>query len=181
MAAGSTKRLIVVSNRLPYVLEKQNGDKWTLRPGSGGLVSALLPVLRDRGGVWIGWPGPAKDVPGVAEIFREASRGAGYALRPLSLTQEEVDNYYHGYSNECVWPLFHDFQSRCQFNPEYWHAYVKVNRKFAEALALDCDADDFVWVHDYQLMDVAHHVRETTCSADLAFFLHVPFPLPTYS
>jgi trehalose 6-phosphate synthase/phosphatase len=178
VAAGSTKRLIVVSNRLPYVLEKQNGDKWTLRPGSGGLVSALLPVLRDRGGVWIGWPGPAKDVPDIAAIFREASRGAGYTLKPLSLTQEEVDNYYHGYSNECVWPLFHDFQSRCQFNPEYWHAYVKVNRKFAEALASDCDADDFVWVHDYQLMDVAHHVRETTCSADLAFFLHVPFPPP---
>ena len=178
MAAGSTKRLIVVSNRLPYVLEKQNGDKWILKRGSGGLVTALLPVLRDRGGVWIGWPGTAKDVPNVAEFFRDASREAGYALKPLSLTQEEVDNYYHGYSNECVWPLFHDFQSRCEFNPEYWHAYVKVNRKFAEALASDCSADDFVWVHDYQLMDVAHHVRETACSANLAFFMHIPFPPP---
>ncbi len=57
MAEQSTQRLVVVSNRLPYVLEKQNGEKWTLKPGSGGLVTALLPVLRDRGGVWIGWPG----------------------------------------------------------------------------------------------------------------------------
>ena len=57
-------------------------------------------------------------MPNVAEFFRDASREAGYALKPLSLTQEEVDNYYHGYSNECVWPLFHDFQSRCEFNPE---------------------------------------------------------------
>jgi len=178
VAAGSTKRLVVVSNRLPYVLEKQNGDKWTLTPGSGGLVTALHPVLRDRGGVWIGWPGVTDEVPNVEQIFREAARGAGYALEPVSLTQDEVDKYYRGYSNESVWPLFHDLQSRCEFDPEYWNAYVKVNRKFAEALAHDCRVDDFVWVHDYQLMDVAHHVRETACAADLAFFLHIPFPAP---
>jgi trehalose 6-phosphate synthase len=178
VAAGSTKRLIVVSNRLPYVLENHGRDKWTLKPGSGGLVTALLPVLRDRGGIWIGWPGTTEQVPGVAEIFHGASREAGYVLEPVPLTHEEVEKYYHGYSNESVWPLFHDLQSRCEFDPEYWHTYVRVNRKFAEALAADCRPDDFVWVHDYQLMDVAHHVRETSCSADLAFFLHIPFPAP---
>ena len=178
MAAEPTKRLIVVSNRLPYVLENHNRDEWTLKPGSGGLVTALLPVLRDRGGIWIGWSGITEDVPGMDEIFREASREAGYLLKPVSLTQEEVARYYHGYSNESVWPLFHDLQSRCEFDPEYWHAYVKVNRKFAEAMAGECGGDDFVWVHDYQLMDVAHHLREMDCSADLAFFLHIPFPAP---
>jgi trehalose-6-phosphate synthase len=178
VTAGSTKRLIVVSNRLPYVLEKHNGDKWALKPGSGGLVTALLPVLRNRGGIWIGWPGVTDEVPNVNQIFRDAARGAGYALEPVSLTQEEVDKYYHGYSNESVWPLFHDLQSRCEFDPEYWHAYVKVNRKFAETLARDCRPDDFVWIHDYQLMDVAYHVRAMACPADLAFFLHIPFPAP---
>ncbi len=179
MADGSTKRLIVVSNRLPYVLE-HNHDKnrWTLKPGSGGLVTALLPVLRDRGGVWIGWTGTTEEVPGVTEIFHGASREAGYVLEPVSLCQEEVDRYYHGYSNETVWPLFHDLQSQCEFEPDYWHAYVKVNRRFAEALAADCHPDDFVWVHDYQLMDVAHHAREVSCVVDLAFFLHIPFPPP---
>jgi len=178
VSPGSTRRLIVVSNRLPYVLENENGDKWSLKPGSGGLVTALLPVLRNRGGIWIGWPGTTQDVPGATEIFHGASREAGYTLEPISLTQEEVDKYYHGYSNESVWPLFHDLQSRCEFEPEYWHAYVKVNRKFAEVLASTCQADDFIWIHDYQLMDVAHHMRECGSSADLAFFLHIPFPPP---
>jgi alpha,alpha-trehalose-phosphate synthase [UDP-forming] len=178
VAIGSTKRLIVLSNRLPFVLERQDGNRWGLKPGSGGLVTALHPVLRDRGGIWIGWSGVTEEVPGSEAIFREAAREAGYSLEPVALTQEEVDKYYHGYSNESLWPLFHDLQTRCEFDPEYWHAYVKVNRKFAEALATDCHPDDFVWVHDYQLVDVAHHVRELGCSANLAFFLHIPFPAP---
>lgn len=168
----------MVSNRLPYVLENNTRDKWTLKPGSGGLVTALVPVLRDRGGIWIGWSGTTEEVPGMDGIFREASREAGYLLKPVSLTEEEVDRYYHGYSNETIWPLFHDLQSRCKFDPEYWHTYVKVNRKFAEALCEECGPGDFVWVHDYHLMDVAHHVREIGCTADLGFFLHIPFPAP---
>jgi trehalose 6-phosphate synthase/phosphatase len=178
VAAESTKRLIVVSNRLPYVLENHNRGIWTLKPGSGGLVTALLPVLRDRGGVWIGWSGTTEQAPGIAEVFRGASHEAGYALEPIALSQEELDGYYHGYSNETLWPLFHDLQSRCRFDPDYWRTYIKVNRRFAEALASACRPDDFVWVHDYQLADVAHHLREMSCSANLAFFLHIPFPAP---
>ncbi len=178
MTEERTKRLIVVSNRLPYILENNARDKWTLKPGSGGLVTALLPVLRDRGGIWIGWSGTTEEVPDIDDIFRGASREAGYILKPISLTQEEIDRYYHGYSNETIWPLFHDLQSRCQFNPEYWHTYVKVNRRFADSLAEESGPDDFVWVHDYQLMDVAHHMRERGSVADLAFFLHIPFPAP---
>jgi trehalose 6-phosphate synthase/phosphatase len=178
MTNGPAKRLIVVSNRLPYILESHGRDAWSLRPGSGGLVSALMPVLRDRGGVWIGWSGVSDAVQGMADIFRGASREAGYVLRPVDLTAEEVENYYHGYSNEAVWPLFHDLQSRCNFEPDYWRAYVKVNRKFAEAILSESDGDDFIWIHDYQLMDVAHHMREQGSTADLAFFLHIPFPAP---
>ncbi len=178
MTPESAKRLIVVSNRLPYVLENHGRDAWTLKPGSGGLVSALMPVLRDRGGVWIGWSGISDAIPGMTEIFKGASREAGYLLKPVDLSAEEVENYYHGYSNESVWPLFHDLQSRCNFEPDYWRAYVKVNRKFAEAIAEESDEDDFIWIHDYQLMDVAHHMRESGSKADLAFFLHIPFPAP---
>lgn len=178
MTAEASKRLIVVSNRLPYVLEKGGGDRWMLKPGAGGLVTALLPVLRNRGGTWIGWPGIFEDVPALDQVFAEAARDAGYALRPIPLSSDEVDKYYHGYSNESIWPLFHDLQSRCEFDPEYWHAYVKVNRKFAEALAHECRPDDFVWVHDYQLLDVGHHLRELQCEVEVAFFLHIPFPSP---
>ena len=169
MAAQSTKRLVVVSNRLPYVLEKQNGEKWTLKPGSGGLVTALLPVLRDRGGVWIGWPGVTDEVRNLREVLREAARGTGYAFEPVVLSRDEIDKYYHGYSNESIWPLFHDLQSLCKFDPAYWPAYVAVNAKFAQVLAANCHPEDFIWIHDYQLMDVARHARQADCRADLAF------------
>jgi trehalose 6-phosphate synthase/phosphatase len=171
------KRLIVVSNRLPYVLARKEGS-WQLSPGSGGLVTALHPVLRDRGGTWIGWPGVTEDVPQLTEILQQRTADAGYALRPVVLTRDEVDRYYHGYSNETIWPLFHDLPTQCIFDPEYWPAYVKANRKFAETMGADCGPDDFVWVHDYQLMDVGHHARELGCCADMAFFLHIPFPAP---
>ncbi|MCL5735894.1 MAG: trehalose-6-phosphate synthase [Actinobacteria bacterium] len=178
MTAQPSSRLIVVSNRLPYVRHLKKGEKWALEPGSGGLVTALLPVLRDRGGTWIGWSGVTENVSRIDDIFRNASRGAGYELRPVSLSQEEVDKYYHGYSNETLWPLFHDLQSRATFDSEYWHTYVKVNRKFAETLAGECTDGDFVWIHDYQMADVAHHLREMGCQANLGYFLHIPFPSP---
>jgi len=173
-----TQRLVVVSNRLPYVLTRTDDGSWGLAPGSGGLVTALHPVLRDRGGTWIGWPGVTETVPDLRRILRNAAREAGYAFEPVLLTADEMEKYYHGYSNEIIWPLFHDLQGRCDFDPEYWPAYVGVNRKFAQALMNHCGPQDFVWVHDYHLMDVAHHARERNCEADLAFFLHIPFPPP---
>ena len=178
MTPESSKRLIVVSNRLPYALEKGTGDKWKLKPGSGGLVTALLPVLRNRGGLWIGWPGVYDEVPHMQEVFAQAAQGAGYALHPVTLSREEVDKYYHGYSNESIWPLFHDLQDRCQFDPDYWHTYVKVNRKFAQVLNDNSREEDFVWIHDYQLMDVGHHLRDMNRQVEMAFYLHIPFPSP---
>ncbi len=169
-------RLVVVSNRLPYVLEKQGDGQWGLKPGSGGLVTALLPVLRDRGGVWIGWPGVTDHVPGIEGILGEAVGPTGYAFEPVLLTRDEVDRYYHGYSNETIWPLFHDLLWQCQFNPEYWPMYVVVNGKFARALTSQSRPEDFVWIHDYQLMDVARQARAAGCRASMAFFLHIPFP-----
>jgi len=177
MNAGATKRLIVVSNRLPFVLDRK-GDEWNLKPGSGGLVTALVPVLRDRGGVWIGWDGAPGSTPEVPEAFEKASRKTGYRLKAITLSQDEIDRYYHGYSNESIWPLFHDLLNQCTFRPEFWPAYMKVNRKFAHAISTVTKKDDFVWVHDYQLMDVAHHLRDSGHTARLAFFLHIPFPSP---
>ena len=171
------ERLIVVSNRLPYVL-KRKPDGWGLKAGSGGLVTALLPVLRDRGGLWIGWPGVTEPVPQLNDILQEAAADAGYSLKPVLLSSDDYDRYYNGYSNETIWPLFHDMESQCNFDPEYWHAYVKVNRRFAEAVAQEAGPSDFVWIHDYQLLDVAHHLREDKNCPDLAFFLHIPFPPP---
>ncbi len=169
-------RLIVVSNRLPFVIQNQSDGGPRLVPGSGGLVTALAPVLRNRGGMWIGWPGQTGDISELARILADATNEAGYTLIPISLTREEYDKFYCGYANETLWPLFHDLQWQCHFDPEYWHAYVAVNRKYAETIMRHGQPDDFTWVHDYHLMYVAQALRELGFQSSLAFFLHIPFP-----
>jgi trehalose 6-phosphate synthase len=168
-------RLLVVSNRLPIVLERKK-DQWTLKPGSGGLVSALAPVLSNRGGVWIGWPGLALDEGGDWERVLEGDRQErGYELVPVLLSEDEVKGFYEGFSNGILWPLFHDLLDRCDFEPSYWYAYLKVNEKFAESVIEQSGEDDFIWVHDYQLIHVAYYIRERE-ERQVGFFLHIPFP-----
>src|SRR5256884_7669615 len=167
-------RLIVVSNRLPFALDSTGEDLWTVTPATGGLVSAIEPVLRERGGTWIGWPGIAGEIPG--EPLAEATRNAGYKVVPVALSETERDEFYYGYSNGVIWPLFHDLQNFCNFEPAYWEAYKEVNDHYADAIANCSQPDDFIWVHDYHLMYVAQALRERGVSAALTFFLHIPFP-----
>lgn len=170
-------RLIVVSNRLPYAF-KRGARGWRAEPGSGGLVTALLPVLRDRGGTWIGWPGASGPAREFRPALAAAGAKAGYTLVPVSLTDEELGNFYHGFSNEVIWPLFHDLPSFCNFDPQYWRSYRSVNAKYAKVVHARAAAGDFVWVHDYQLMTLAAELRRLGTRARLAFFLHIPFPAP---
>ncbi|HVT59402.1 MAG TPA: trehalose-6-phosphate synthase [Thermoanaerobaculia bacterium] len=170
------RRLLVVSNRLPIVLEKK-GASWTLKAGSGGLISALAPVLSHRGGLWIGWPGLALERGGAWEsLMAEGFRERGYDLLPVLLTEDEVKGFYEGFSNAILWPLFHDLTGRCDFQPSYWYTYLEVNRKFAEAVLEQSRRDDFIWVQDYQLIHVAEFVRQQTAQRRIGFFLHIPFP-----
>ena len=99
-------RLIIVSNRLPFALDSAGEDLWTVTPATGGLVSAVEPVLRERGGVWIGWPGIAGKIP--KEPLAKATRNAGYKVVPVALSETERDEFYYGYSNGVIWPLFAD-------------------------------------------------------------------------
>jgi len=165
---------VAVSNRLPIeVIHDTEG--WHVRSGSGGLVTSLAPVLRDRGGFWIGWPG-AQQVSDFRDLLKEASRGSGYTLIPVSLTDQEIHGYYHGFANEIVWPLFHDLFTRCSFRPDYWYAYKSVNEKFARMIARVSEPKDYVWVHDYHLMYVARNLKKMEVPRRLGFFLHIPFP-----
>jgi trehalose 6-phosphate synthase len=170
-------RLIIVSNRLPFALDSAGEDLWTVTPAVGGLVSAVEPVLRERGGTWIGWPGIAGKIP--QGPLAEATRDAGYNVVPVGLSETERDEFYYGYSNEVIWPLFHDLQNFCNFEPAYWQAYKQVNERYADAIIRNSRADDFIWVHDYHLMYVAQALRERSTSQNLSaltFFLHIPFP-----
>jgi trehalose 6-phosphate synthase len=170
-------RLITISNRLPIVAGRDPAGEWRIEPGAGGLINALAPVLRDRGGVWIGWPGTVEeDALEIETLLRRATVDAGAALKPVTLTAEERDKFYLGFSNEVIWPLFHDFQSRCNFDPTYWTAYESVNRKFAQVAARNSRPGDYIWVHDYHLINVASELRALGMTNALGFFLHIPFP-----
>jgi trehalose 6-phosphate synthase/phosphatase len=178
-ARPQKQRLIVVSNRLPIVLSRTADDQWRSQPGTGGLITALTPLLSQRSAMWIGWPGTVEEQAADLEVaLAQATEEFGYALAPVTLTQRERDEFYLGFSNEIIWPLFHDLLTRCNFNPSYWRTYEAVNRKFARVIAQTARSDDFIWVQDYHLIDVASALRELRVDAAIGFFLHIPFPPP---
>ena len=168
-------RLVVVSNRLPVVLKKE-GESWRVNPGAGGLVTALAPVLSNRGGLWIGWPGTSdpgavtylQDNPGVKEV--------GYTLCPVPLSPEEEELYYRGFANSLIWPLFHDLLLRASFNPAFWRTYQTVNERFAQTIARHTRPEDYIWVQDFHLMLVARDMKQQGLQRRTGFFLHIPFP-----
>lgn len=170
-------RLLVVSNRLPVALFYEDGQ-WKGRPASGGLVNALNPVLRNRGGFWAGWPGTdgRASLSTIREILGPVSEESGYRFLPVMLTESEVNEFYHGFSNSVLWPLFHDLQSRCDFSPSYWDGYLKSNGKFAKVVLKHSKEDDFIWVNDYQLIPLGAMLRGKNPLLRASFFLHIPFP-----
>jgi trehalose 6-phosphate synthase len=169
-------RLLVVSNRLPVTIDYAGGE-YKVQPSSGGLVTALDSVLRRHGGTWIGWAGADtnEELAGVLEL---ASMHNAYRLEAVPLSESEVVNFYLGFSNEVIWPLFHDLQSKCNFDPAYWHCYCAVNQRFAAATAQLAKPDDFVWIHDYHLTLVARYLRARQFNGGIGFFQHIPFPPP---
>ncbi len=172
---NSGGRLIVVSNRLPVSVERA-GDSYEMYPSSGGLVTALRAVLRDYEGCWIGWAGTEYS-PAVEDLLRSYPE-ADFQIQPVFLTEKERAQFYSGFSNEIVWPLFHDLQSQCNFDPDYWDSYVRINERFADRISKVARDQDFVWVHDYHLTRVAACLRERGLRCNLAFFQHIPFPSP---
>jgi trehalose 6-phosphate synthase len=160
---------IVVANRLPVDLERlpDGTERWKHSPG--GLVSALAPFLRSHSGAWVGWPG----VPG-AEVGKFSDDGIW--LHPVTLTADEVRDYYEGFSNATLWPLYHDVVATPVFDRGWWDSYVKVNRRFADACAEVAADGAIVWVQDYQLQLVPAMLREQRPDLRIGFFLHIPFP-----
>jgi trehalose 6-phosphate synthase/phosphatase len=170
----SGKRLLVVSNRLPVVII-EDGEQWKVEPASGGLITALTPVMRENRGTWVGWPGCGSEAP-AASLLNEYNAKQDYELKEVTLTVEDIQKFYRGFSNRTIWPLFHDLLGHCKFDAEEWAAYVDVNRRFAKTIAGLVEPDSFIWVHDYQLMLVGHFLREMNIDRHISYFLHIPFP-----
>ena len=164
--------VVVASNRLPFTFAR-TAKGLERRRSPGGLVSALDPVLRRRGGTWIGWPGG--EVPDRGPL---AEADLPYRIHPIHLSEKEIKSYYHGFSNRTLWPLLHSLPARAHFDRRQWEHYVVVNQRFAEAALAESESADgaLVWVHDYQLMLAPGNVRQARADARLAFFLHIPFP-----
>jgi alpha,alpha-trehalose-phosphate synthase [UDP-forming] len=165
-------RFLVVSNRLPYQITLEGDGVRTTR-GVGGLVTALDPIVKRVGGTWIGWSGSYDDLP---EAVTVPGAERDYNLRVVSLTPDEVEGFYLGYSNKGLWPLFHYFQEYCEFSQKQWTVFRDVNRKFADAILREYREGDLIWIHDYHLMLVPGMLREALPEAQIGFFLHVPFP-----
>jgi trehalose 6-phosphate synthase/phosphatase len=168
------KRLIVVSNRLPIVISKEN-DQWGIQPGSGGLITALTPILKENKSLWVGWPGTGGKAP-IRKLLDQFGSEQGYKLVGIPLSQQEIERYYWGFSNGTLWPLLHDLLGYCKFNLEDWQTYVAVNKKFARAIKKLNRENDIIWVHDYQLSMVGHFLKKLKVRQPLAYFHHIPFP-----
>jgi len=160
---------VVVANRLPVDLERlpDGTERWKHSPG--GLVSALEPFLRSHSGAWVGWPG-------VADADVAPFEDDGLLLHPVELSAKEVEDYYEGFSNGTLWPLYHDVVAQPAFHRHWWNAYVKVNQRFADATAKVAAQGATVWVQDYQLQLVPAMLREQRPDLKIGFFLHIPFP-----
>lgn len=165
--------LIVVANRLPV---SRSGDGW--EPSSGGLVTALRPVMDAAGGAWIGWDDDAAGVPSRVD-------GLACDLHAVALTREQVAAYYHGFANRTLWPLFHDLAAQPVIDRQWWRDYRDVNRRFAEVAveaarttAHGSTTTPIIWVQDYHLMLVPGMIRSMMPEAAIGFFLHTPFPPP---
>jgi len=194
------RRLLIVSNRLPFTAIEQEGDL-TLAPSSGGLVSGLTAYLNSRkqasGGppadspplpaldgphaangvaqsyLWLGWPGAT-----VAEDKQDAlkAKAAEFNAYPVFIAEDEMEDFYHGFCNSTIWPLFHYFSMITYYHQDQWETYRRVNERYADAVMQVIRPNDVVWVHDYQLMLLPALILERVPDAQIGFFLHIPFP-----
>jgi trehalose 6-phosphate synthase/phosphatase len=169
-AARHKSKLVTVSNRLPVTLRRGPRGSERVR-STGGLVAAFGPLLEERGGLWVGWPGTElRD----GETLSEPRDP--YQIEPVHIPRGEVKGYYHGFSNRALWPLFHTMPVRASFKSSEWETYERVNERFAEATAASLEPGDSVLINDYQLMMTPARLRRLAPETAIGFFLHIPFP-----
>ncbi|HEX4373917.1 MAG TPA: bifunctional alpha,alpha-trehalose-phosphate synthase (UDP-forming)/trehalose-phosphatase [Puia sp.] len=176
-------RLIIISNRLPFSVDR-DGDKVTVRQSSGGLVSAIKSYFENTSEkektitekLWVGVADfPQEDWRAVE---KEQNENGDFEVLPLFAFNDKqlYEDYYNGFSNSVLWPLFHYFSSLAEYKTNYFEAYMKVNLFFADQLTPILRPDDIIWIHDYQLMLLPQLLRGENPELSIGFFLHIPFP-----
>lgn len=175
-------RLIIVSNRLPFTVRVERNEL-VYTASTGGLVSGLGTFLesteRDLASVgehiWVGWPGG--NVEGAQRDIVRNYALKEFKAHPVFLSETDMDQFYHGFCNKTIWPLFHYFPSYVEYSEDFWRIYQRVNEIFCDAVAEIVQADDLVWIHDYHLMLLPHLLKvRLSANIPIGFFLHIPFP-----
>jgi trehalose 6-phosphate synthase/phosphatase len=175
------RRLVIVSNRLPFSISMDN-DHVAFHPSAGGLVTGLASFQESREHtsalpseyLWVGWPGSSVDDSLREQVTQEAL--AKFQAYPVFLTEEQMEKFYLGFCNATIWPLFHYFTSYAVYQPPFWEQYKQINQLFADALNAVLRPDDIVWVHDYHLMLLPRLLKARHSPLSVGFFLHIPFP-----
>jgi trehalose 6-phosphate synthase len=175
-SVSPSRDLLVVSNRLPE-LRHAEGEEGERKKNVGGLISALEPALRSRHGMWLGWSG--RTVPSsepVTSGVSDENGGASVQLAWVDYTEAWYRDYYSGFCNGTLWPLFHSFPSRVTISDEGWTAYKEVHDAFADLASQLTSRRSTIWAHDYHLLLFARAMRQRGHVGPLGHFLHIPFP-----
>lgn len=168
-------RLIIAANRLPISVSKRKGE-FHIAPSPGGLAAGLASLPESLKRVWIGWPGVSGETlktEGKEQIRAEL---AAKDCVPVFLSQRQIEQYYLGFCNKTIWPLFHYFPVRTAFEQDFWRSYKHVNSLFCDELMEIIEPGDSVWVHDFQLMLLPQLLRERAPELSIGYFLHIPWP-----
>ncbi|MBK5202350.1 MAG: bifunctional alpha,alpha-trehalose-phosphate synthase (UDP-forming)/trehalose-phosphatase [Prolixibacteraceae bacterium] len=167
-------RLFIIANRLPIKIFRDDNGKIQFQDSEGGLVTGLNSLNTKLEKHWIGWPG--MNVDNKKERLSVKERLGEKNYHPIFLSAKQIKDYYEGYSNSTLWPLFHYFYSYIEFENRYWEAYKKVNSIFAENTLDIIRPGDIIWVQDYQLMLLPKLLRDKMPDINIGYFHHVPFP-----
>lgn len=173
------KRLILVSNRLPFQLVEKDGEV-VLKQSDGGLVTALKGYFEQEATagkfdkkLWVG----SADFPEKRwRTSRKNPDNHSFDIDPLFINSKTYNKYYNGFCNATLWPLFHYFPSYVVYDQEFFEAYEQVNQLFADHLIKIINPGDTVWIHDYQLFLLPELIRAKMPDVTIGFFLHIPFP-----
>ncbi len=168
-------RILIVSNRLPIQVTK-NHTGFEVQPSTGGLATGVNSIHKSGNSVWIGWPGIYVRQSRVEERKRTADVLGHERYVPVFLTPYDISQYYEGFCNNTIWPLFHYFNLCATYEPKSWEVYRRVNQKFCNEVVKAFEPDDAIWIHDYQLMLLPQMLRERLPDAKIGYFHHVPFP-----
>ncbi len=166
-------KTIIISNRLP-VKVTGNNNEYNFQPSEGGLATGLSSVYKNGNSIWLGWPGFFfTDEHQKKEINKKLG---ALNLYPVYLSHEEINQYYEGFSNEIIWPVFHYMATYARYESSYWDYYYSVNKKFCDAFLKIYQPGDIVWIHDYHLLLLPKMIRMECPDATIGFFQHIPFP-----